>query len=84
MCFRIIVSNIYPTQIFLDNLAPLLGWGMYLKFSEMLDKFLCMEMNLLSSVSFYCVAYEWHHDSPSYSSLHDPFSFTLPSYSFDC
>lgn len=31
---------------------------MHLKFAEIIHKFVCMEMNLFSSVSFYCVAYE--------------------------
>lgn len=57
----------------MDNLAHFAGLGLYLKLSEILDKFAGMEINL-SYISFSCVAPEGHHDSPSYSRL-----FMIPS-----
>ena len=80
---RINGSNIFPTQTSsIDDLHTLLGWGMHLKFAEIPHTFVPMEMNLPSSVSSYCIDYEWHHGSPRYSRLCDSSSLAFPC-SFD-
>lgn len=65
----------------MDNLACFAGLGLYLKLSEILDKFAGMEINL-SSISFSCVASEGHHDSPLLKALYDSLSFASPLYPF--
>lgn len=70
--WRVNGSNTFPTQTSsIDDLHTPCWAGDAPKICRNTTHVCTCEMNLPSSVSLYCIDYEWHHGSPRYSRLCD-------------